>query len=58
VWLEGRDGVVDESVSPALADAIARGVGRLEWTVLAHRYRHLSPLLAPIGLDSNQQPSG
>ena len=41
VWLEGRDGVVDETVSPSLADAIARGVGRLECTVLAHRYRHL-----------------
>lgn len=46
VWLEERDGVVDETVSPSLADAIARVVGRLECTVLPHRYRHLSPLLA------------
>jgi hypothetical protein len=46
VWLEGRDGVVDATVSPSLADAIERRVGQLECTVLAHRYRHLFPLLA------------
>lgn len=46
VWLEGRDGVVDAAVSPSLADVIERGVGQLECTVLAHRYRHLFPLLA------------
>jgi hypothetical protein len=46
VWLEGRDGVVDATISPALPDAIGRGAGQLECRVLAHRYRHLSPLLA------------
>lgn len=46
VWLEDGDGVVDASVSPSLADAIARGVGQLECRVLAHRYLHLFPLLA------------
>lgn len=46
VWRERNDSVIQASVSPALADAIARQVGLLECRVLAHRYRHLSPLLA------------
>jgi len=46
VWQERGDQVVQAAVSPSLADVIARGVGRLECHVLAHRYRHLSPLLA------------
>jgi len=46
VWRERGDSVVQASVSPALADAIARDVGQLECRVLAHRYRHLSSLLA------------
>jgi hypothetical protein len=43
---ERGDAVVQASVSPSLADVIARRVGQLECRVLAHRYRHLSPLLA------------
>ncbi len=46
VWLEGPDDVVDSAVSPTLADMIARGVAQLRCSVLTHRYRHLSPLLA------------
>ena len=46
VWLERGDPVVLATASPSLADVIARGVGQLECRVLAHRYRHLSPLLA------------
>lgn len=45
-WQERGDGVVQSTVSPALADAINRRVGQLECRVLGHRYRHLSPLLA------------
>lgn len=46
VWRERGDGVVQASVSPALADIIARRVGQLECRLLTHRYRHLFPLLA------------
>ncbi len=46
VWQERGDPAVLATASPSLADAIARGVGQLECRVLAHRYRHLSPLLA------------
>lgn len=46
VWQERGDRVVQATVSPALADAIDRGVGQLDCRVLTHRYRHLFPLLA------------
>lgn len=46
VWREKGDSVVHASASPTLADAISRRVGQLECRILAHRYRHLSPLLA------------
>lgn len=46
VWQERGDAAVLATASPSLADVIARGVGQLECRVLAHRYRHLSPLLA------------
>ncbi len=46
VWRERGDRVVQATVSPALADAVARRVGQLDCRVLTHRYRHLSPLLA------------
>jgi hypothetical protein len=46
VWQERGDSVVRASVSPALADALARRVGQLECRILTHRYRHLSSLLA------------
>ncbi len=45
-WLERGDPVVDATVSPALADALARRTGRLECHVLPHRYLHLFPLVA------------
>jgi len=45
-WLERGDIVVDATVSPALADALARRSGRLECHVLPHAYLHLFPLVA------------
>lgn len=44
-WLRHGQTVIDATVSPALADAIARGTGRLECYVLPHRYLHLSSLV-------------
>ncbi|MEP0848654.1 MAG: hypothetical protein HRF50_17750 [Phycisphaerae bacterium] len=45
-WIRDGDRVIDAACSPVLADAIARHAGRLERQVLAHRYLHLSPLVA------------
>jgi hypothetical protein len=42
-WLLGGDAVLDAARSPVLADALTRGVGRLETLVLSHRYDHLLP---------------
>jgi hypothetical protein len=44
-WLQHGPSVVNEIVSPVLADAIARGTGRLETRELAHPYLHLAPLV-------------
>ena len=44
-WLERGDSVLDATLSPTLADAIARKTGRLECHVLPHRYMHLFPLV-------------
>jgi hypothetical protein len=44
-WLDRGDAVVDATVSPVLADAIARRTGQLECHVLPHRYLHLAPLV-------------
>jgi hypothetical protein len=44
-WRERGDRVLDAAPSPTLADAIARGTGRLECQVLPHRYVHLLPLV-------------
>lgn len=45
-WLETGDAIVNATVSPMLADAMARRTGQLECHVLAHRYLHLFPLVA------------
>ena len=44
-WLEHGDRVLDATLSPTLAEAIARQTGRLECHVLAHRYLHLGRLV-------------
>jgi hypothetical protein len=44
-WLEHGPSVLNEVVSPVLADAIARGTGRLERCELSHPYLHLAPLV-------------
>jgi hypothetical protein len=44
-WLDRGDPVLEATQSATLADAIARGMGRLECRVLPHQYTHLSPLV-------------
>lgn len=44
-WLERGDSVVEGTVSTVLADAIARGTGRLECHVSPYRYEHCLPLV-------------
>lgn len=44
-WLDRGDSVVDATISPALANAIARQTGQLDTCVLAHRYLHLGGLV-------------
>lgn len=45
-WLKHGDGAFETVSSPAIADALAAGTGRVESLVLPHSYRHLSPLVA------------
>ena len=44
-WLREGSRVVDATCSPALAEAIDRGEGRLETEILARSYLHLSSLV-------------
>lgn len=44
-WLSEGDAALDVVSSPATADAINRGAGRIEYHVLPFSYRHLSPLV-------------
>jgi hypothetical protein len=44
-WRREGASIVDATCSPALADAISRGTGRLEGQVLARHYLHLSSLV-------------
>jgi hypothetical protein len=44
-WLKHGPAALSEVVSPVLADAIARGTGRLETQMLSHPYMHLAPLV-------------
>jgi hypothetical protein len=44
-WRERGEPVLDATLSTTLADAIRRQTGRLECTVLPHRYAHLLPLV-------------
>jgi hypothetical protein len=45
IWLERGDTVIDATMSPTLADAVARRTGRLECHVLPHGYLHLCRLV-------------
>jgi hypothetical protein len=45
-WLKHRDAVFAGPSSPAIAEALNSGRGRVESVVLPHLYRHLAPLLA------------
>lgn len=45
-WLIEGDAAFDAVSSTAIADAIKRGAGRIEYYVLPFSYRHLSPLVA------------
>ncbi len=44
-WLQHGASALNDVVSPVLADAIARGTGRLETCELSHPYLHLAPLV-------------
>jgi hypothetical protein len=44
-WRDRGEPVLDATLSPTLADAVARKTGRLECHVLPHRYVHLFPLV-------------
>jgi hypothetical protein len=44
-WLQHGASVLNEVVSPVLADAISRGTGRFETRELSHPYLHLAPLV-------------
>jgi hypothetical protein len=44
-WLRDGDAALEVASSPATADAINRGAGRIEYHVLPFSYRHLSPLV-------------
>jgi hypothetical protein len=45
VWLERGDVVLEATQSATLAEAVARGAGRLESHVLPYQYTHLFPLV-------------
>lgn len=44
-WLDRGDSVLEATQSSTLADALARGAGRLETYVLPYQYTHLLPLV-------------
>ena len=45
-WLVDGDSVFESLSSPALAQALERGEGRIEWHVLDVSYEHLSPVVS------------
>src|SRR5262249_23561983 len=46
-WLSDGDTAFELISSPAIAEALQRGTGRIESQVLRPSYRHLIPLVAP-----------
>ena len=47
-WLTDGDMALDVVSSPVIADALARGTGRIESSVLLFSYRHLAPLVSSV----------
>jgi hypothetical protein len=47
-WLTDGDTVFDLISSPAIAEALERGTGRIEMHVSLSSHRHLIPLVAPV----------
>jgi hypothetical protein len=45
-WLEDGDTALNVVESGAIAEKLERGAGRLEYVVLPHSYRHLTPLVS------------
>ena len=45
-WLKQGNAVFEGPSSPAIADALRDGRGRVESVVLSHSYRHLFPLVS------------
>jgi hypothetical protein len=45
-WLTDRDTVFEALASPAIAEALERGTGKIESHVLLLSYRHLAPLVS------------
>jgi hypothetical protein len=61
-WLADGDGVFDTVSSPAIAEALERGTGRIESHVSPLSYRHLSPLPSlvrstPMGVENGERSS-
>ena len=46
-WLEDGDTALNVVESGAIAEKLERGAGRLEYVVLSHSSRHLTPLVSP-----------
>lgn len=49
-WRKHGDSVLEPLVSPALANALSNGSGRVECLVLPYSYRHLAPVVEPTRL--------
>jgi hypothetical protein len=57
-WLRHRDVVFAGPSSPAIAEALNSGRGRVESVVLPHLYRHLAPLVADTPSRPEPTPKG
>jgi hypothetical protein len=57
-WSTDGDGVFDAVSSPAIAEALERGTGRIESHVLLLSYRHLSPLASLVRADAKGVEEG
>jgi hypothetical protein len=57
-WLKHRDAVFAGPSSPAIAEALNSGRGRVESVVLPHLYRHLAPLVADTPSRPEPTPKG
>jgi hypothetical protein len=57
-WLEDGDQALNVVESGAIAEKLERGAGRLEYVVLPHSYRHLTPLLSSRSTSQEGRPEG